>query len=59
MKSPKFTEAQIVFVLKQAEEDTAVAGVCRKADVQPPCYVPVIWRFSKIVSGAGGRMRRD
>ena len=26
--------------------------------VQPPCYVPVIWRFSKIVSGAGGRMRR-
>ena len=27
-------------------------------NVQPPCYVPVIWRFSKIVSGAGGRMRR-
>ena len=26
--------------------------------VQPPCYVPMIWRFSKIVSGTGGRMRR-
>ena len=27
-------------------------------DVQPPCYGPVIWRFSKIVSGAGGLIRR-
>ena len=29
-----------------------------KKIVQPPCYVPMIWRFSKIVSGTGGRMRR-
>ena len=29
-----------------------------EAFVQPPCYVPMIWRFSKIVSGTGGRMRR-
>jgi len=31
MKASKFSEAQIAFVLKQAEEGAAVADVCRKA----------------------------
>ena len=31
MKKSKFTEAQIAFVLKQAEDGTPVAEVCRKA----------------------------
>ncbi|MEY9643358.1 hypothetical protein ABIF66_011651 [Bradyrhizobium japonicum] len=31
MKASKFTEAQIAFVLRQAEERTPVAEVCRKA----------------------------
>ena len=31
MKASKFTEAQIAFVLKQADEGTSVAEVCRKA----------------------------
>ena len=31
MKRSKFTEAQIAFVLRQAEEGTAVGEVCRKA----------------------------
>lgn len=31
MKRSKFTEAQIAFILRQAEEGTAVAEVCRKA----------------------------
>jgi hypothetical protein len=30
MKASKFTEAQIAFVLKQAEDGAAVAEVCRK-----------------------------
>ncbi|WP_153005352.1 transposase [Aureimonas ureilytica] len=30
MKKSKFTEAQIAFVLKQADEGTAVAEVCRR-----------------------------
>jgi putative transposase len=30
MKASKFSEAQIVFVLKQAEDGSAVAEVCRK-----------------------------
>lgn len=33
MKSSNFTEAQIAFVLKQAEDGAAVAEVCRKAGI--------------------------
>lgn len=33
MKASKFTEAQIAFVLKQAEDGTPVGEVCRKGDV--------------------------
>ena len=31
MKHPKFSEQQIVFYLRQAEEGTSVEEVCRKA----------------------------
>ena len=33
MKRSKFTEAQIAFVLKQAEDGTSIAEVCRKAGI--------------------------
>jgi hypothetical protein len=33
MKKSKFTDAQIAFVLRQAEEGTAIGEVCRKADL--------------------------
>jgi putative transposase len=33
MKRSKFTEAQIAFILRQAEEGTAVGEVCRKAGI--------------------------
>ena len=33
MKRSKFTDAQIAFVLKQAEEGTSVAEVCRRAGI--------------------------
>ncbi len=32
MKKLKLTEEQIAYILKQAEDGTAVAGVCRKAE---------------------------
>jgi hypothetical protein len=49
MKASKFTEAQIAFVLKQAETGTPIADVCRKAgisdaDVAPKFY-PVLSSF--------------
>jgi hypothetical protein len=33
MKASKFAEAQIAFVLKQADEGTTVSEVCRKAGI--------------------------
>ena len=51
MKASKFSEAQIAFVLKQAEDGSAVAEVCRKAGTGvslvflrcgPPCWVRLI-----------------
>lgn len=33
MKVSKFSEAQIAFVLKQAEGDATVAEACRKAGI--------------------------
>jgi putative transposase len=38
MKRSKFTEGQIAFVLRQAEEGTAVAEVCRKAGISEATF---------------------
>ena len=38
MKRSKFTEAQIAFVLRQAEEGTAVGEVCRKAGISEASF---------------------
>lgn len=38
MKKTRFTEAQIAFVLKQAEAGIAVAEVCRKSGISEQTY---------------------
>lgn len=38
MKASKFTEAQIAFVLKQAEDGTPLAEVCRKAGISDATF---------------------
>ena len=38
MKASKFAEAQIAFVLKQAEEGAAVADACRKAGISDATF---------------------
>jgi putative transposase len=38
MKKTKFSEAQIAFILRQAEEGTAVAEVCRKAGISEATF---------------------
>ncbi len=38
MKASKFSEAQIAFVLRQAEEGTAVGEVCRKAGISEATF---------------------
>ena len=37
-KASKFTEAQKAFILKQGEEGTAVAEICRKAGISQATY---------------------
>ena len=38
MKKSKFTESQIAFVLKQAEEGTSIAEGCRKAGISEATF---------------------
>ena len=38
MKASKFTEAQIAFVLKQAEDKAPIAEVCRKAGISEATF---------------------
>ena len=38
MKKLKFTDAQIAFVLRQAEEGTAIGEVCRKAGISEATF---------------------
>ena len=42
MKTSRFSEQQIAFVLRQAEEGTAVAEVCRKTGISEATYY--VWR---------------
>ena len=38
MKKSRFSEQQIAFILRQAEEGTPIAEVCRKAGVSEATY---------------------
>jgi putative transposase len=38
MKRSKFSEAQIAFVLRQTEDGTAIAEVCRKAGISEATF---------------------
>jgi putative transposase len=42
MKTSKFSEAQIAFVLKQAEDGAAIGEVCRKAGISEATFYS--WR---------------
>lgn len=39
MKASKFTDAQKAFVIKQGEEGSPVAGICRKAGISQATYL--------------------
>ena len=42
MKTSRFSVQQIAFILRQAEEGTAVTEVCRKAGISEATYY--VWR---------------
>jgi putative transposase len=47
MNASKFTEAQIAFILKQAEGGVAIAEVCRKAGISDAMF----YNFRKKYAG--------
>ncbi len=68
MKKSKFTDAQIAFVLRQAEEGTAIGEVCRKAGISEATFynwrkkygglMPSEMRRLKQLEEANGKLRK-
>lgn len=47
MRKSKFTDAQIAFIMRQAEEGTKVEEVCRKAGIS----LQTFYRWKKLYGG--------
>lgn len=58
MKASKFSEAQITFVLKQAEDGTAVAKVCRKAGIAEATFYNWRKRYGGLMPSEVKRLRQ-
>ena len=58
MKRSKFTEAQIVFILRQAEEGTAVAEVGRKAGISDATFYNWKKRYGGLTPSEVQRLRQ-
>lgn len=53
MKKTKFTEAQIVFALRQADTGTVVAEVCRKMGISEAPAADRFYNWKKKCGGLG------
>ncbi len=58
MKRSKFSEAQIAFILKQAEEGKAVAEVCRKAGISDATFYNWRKRYAGLMPSEVKRLRQ-
>jgi len=58
MKASRFSEAQIAFVLKQAEDDAAVAEVCRKAGIRQATYFNWKKKYAGLMPSEMKRLRQ-
>lgn len=58
MKTSKFTEGQIAFVLKQAEDGTPVAEVCRKAGIAEATFYSWRKRYAGLMPSEVKRLRQ-
>lgn len=58
MKSSKFSEAQIAFVLKQAEDGTAIAEVCRNAGISEATYYNWRKKYAGLMPSEMKRLRQ-
>ena len=58
MKTSKFTEGQIAFVLKQAEDGTPVAEVCRKVGISEATFYNWRKRYAGLMPSEVKRLRQ-
>jgi putative transposase len=58
VKRSKFTEAQIAFILRQAEEGTTVAEVCRKAGISQATYFNWKKKYAGLMPSEMKRLRQ-
>jgi putative transposase len=58
MKVSKFSEAQIAFVLKQAEDGTVIGEVCRKAGISEATFYNWRKKYAGLVPSEMKRLRQ-
>ena len=58
MKASKFTDAQKAFVIKQGEEGTPVAEVCRKAGISQTTYYNWKKKYGGLMPSEMKRLRQ-
>jgi putative transposase len=58
MKKSNFTEAQIVFILKQAEDGTAISEVCRKAGISDATFYNWRKKYAGLLPSEMRRLRQ-
>lgn len=58
MKASKFSEAQIAFVLKQAEDGVSVGEVCRKAGISEATFYNWRKRYAGLMPSEVKRLRQ-
>ena len=57
MKASKFTDAQKAFIIRQGDEGTAVAEICRKAGISQATYFNWKKKYSGMMPSEMRRMR--
>lgn len=58
MKRSKFSEAQIAFVLKQAEDGTTIGEVCRKAGISDATFYAWRKKYAGLMPSEMRRLRQ-
>ena len=58
MKKSNSTESQIVFILKQAEDGTAISEVCRKAGISDATFYNWRKKYSGLLLSEMRRLRQ-
>ena len=58
MKKSRFTEAQVAFVLRQAEEGTSVGEVCRMAGISEATFYAWRKKYAGLMPSEMKRLRQ-